>query len=240
MKFRSTTAAAALVIGAMTMGTTVSHADAEPAQPAQSADISYSTKLIDQKIDEKDVKTVVSTLKNGTFELSEQEGATPEDPKTTLVNVKDKDGATVITFPLQFVNAGVEIPTTAEVKEDGKVLEVTPEKPAGFQPSAEPVAARPIIATEIASPVENQRAMSQFSSQFGISTAIGGFVGTAVGAIIGCIVTFVAGCVPGLVAGAGIGGILGTIAVGGPTLIAAGLELIQVIQAPDGTTKWAN
>ncbi|MET9492522.1 hypothetical protein [Nocardia sp. NPDC006630] len=243
MKFRSTTAAAALVIGAMTTGMTVAHADDAPA-PAQPAGISYSTKLVDSHIvDGKQVdgKTVVSTLKNGTFELTQQDGATPEDPKQTVVNVKDVQGATVISFPLQFDVAGTKVPATADVKEDGKVLEVVPTKPADAQISTQPVAVAPVAAAQpIASPMENQRAMNDFSSKFGIATAIGGFVGTAVGAIIGCIVTIVAACVPGLLAGAGIGGILGTIAVGGPALLATGIDLINTMQAPDGTTQWAS
>ncbi|MTE14796.1 hypothetical protein [Nocardia aurantiaca] len=224
MKLRSTTAAAALVIGAMTIGMTTAHADDAPAQPAG---INYSTKLVDGK-------TIVSTLKNGTFELAQQDGATPEDPKVTVVNVKDQQGATAISFPLKFDADGTTIPVKSEVKDDGKVLEVVPEKPADFQPGTTVLAAKPI-----ASATENQKAMSNFSTQFGLAIGIGSFVGTALGAIIGCVVTFVAGCVPGLVAGAGIGGILGTIAAGGPTLIGAGIELLQTLQAPDGTSKWA-
>ncbi len=231
MKFRSTTAAAALVIGAMTIGMTSAHADAS----TEPAGISYSSKLVDQKVDDKDVKTVVSTLKNGTFELTEQDGATPQDPKVTIVNVKDVKGATAISFPLQFDVAGTDVQVKPTVKDDGKVLEIVPEKPADFQPGTAPLAVKPI-----ASARENQSAMSNFSTQFALATGIGTFVGTALGAGIGCLVTVIAGCVPGLLAGAGIGGILGTIAVGGPTLIAAGLELIQTLQAPDGTTKWAN
>ncbi|MFJ9368143.1 hypothetical protein ACIRRA_27480 [Nocardia sp. NPDC101769] len=224
MKLRSTTAAAALVIGAMTIGMTTAHADDAPAQPAG---INYSTKLVDGK-------TIVSTLKNGTFELAQQDGATPEDPKQTIVNVKDQQGATLISFPLKFSAAGTDIPVTSDVKDDGKVLEVVPEKPADFQPGTTVLAAKPI-----ASASENQSAMSDFSTKFGLAIGIGSFVGTALGALIGCVVTIVAGCVPGLVAGAGIGGILGTIAAGGPTLVAAGIDLLQTLQAPDGTSKWA-
>ncbi|GAB3212227.1 hypothetical protein ACWCW7_33490 [Nocardia tengchongensis] len=229
MKLRSTTAAAALVIGAMTIGMTTAHADNAPAQPAG---INYSTKLVDGK-------TIVSTLKNGTFELAQQDGATPEDPKQTVVNVKDQQGAVVISFPLSYTAAGTQIPVKSEVKEDGKVLEVVPEKPADFNP-AQPLAVAPIASAKpIASSDENQKAMSYFSTQFSLALGIGSFVGTALGAIIGCVVTIVAGCVPGLVAGAGIGGILGTIAAGGPTLLAAGIDLLNTMQAPDGTTKWA-
>ncbi|MGW4530621.1 hypothetical protein ACWEOI_06695 [Nocardia sp. NPDC004340] len=230
MKLRSTTAAAALVIGAMTIGMTTAHADNAPAQPAG---INYSTKLVDGK-------TIVSTLKNGTFELAQQDGATPEDPKQTVVNVKDQQGAVVISFPLSYTAAGTQIPVKSEIKEDGKVLEVVPEKPADFNPGTQVLAAAPVASAKpIASSDENQKAMSYFSTQFSLALGIGSFVGTALGAIIGCVVTIVAGCVPGLVAGAGIGGILGTIAAGGPTLVAAGIDLLNTMQAPDGTTKWA-
>lgn len=231
MKLRSTTAAAALVIGAMTIGMTTAHADDAPAAPAG---INYSTKLVDGK-------TIVSTLKNGTFELAKQDGATPEDPQQTIVNVTDVKGATAISFPLKFDAAGTDIPVKAEIKDDGKVLEVVPEKPENYQPGTTVLAAKPVpTAQPIASANENQKAMSNFSTQFGLAIGIGSFVGTALGALIGCVVTIPAGCIPGLVAGAGIGGILGTIAAGGPTLVAAGIDLMQTLQAPDGTTKWAN
>ncbi len=230
MKLRSTTAAAALVIGAMTVGMSSAHADTAP---ATEGNIQYSTKM-----EEKDgTKVVVSKLKNGTFELAEVEGATPEDKKQTVVNVKDISGATTITFPLSFSVGGTPVEVKSELKENGTVLQVTPEKPEGFQPGTQPVVAQ---AQPIASATENQRAMSNFSTQFALATGIGTFVGTALGAVIGCIVTIPAGCVPGLVLGAGVGGIIGTIVAGGPTLVAAGLELIQVLQAADGTTKWAN
>ncbi|MBF6137990.1 hypothetical protein IU501_34025 [Nocardia otitidiscaviarum] len=226
MKFRGTIAAAALAIGALTVGSTVAHAEEAPAPVAADQGVSYSVKLAD--------KTVVATLRNGTFELTEQEGATPEEPKQTIVNVKDVSGATLIAFPLEFSATGTEIPVKPEIKEDGKVLAVTPEKPEGLQPIAAAVA--PVAAAPIASPMENQRAMNEFSSKFGLATAIGGFIGTAIGLLVGCFAGLGIGCLPG----AGIGGIIGTIIAGGPTLVAAGVELLQTLQAPDGTTKWAN
>ncbi|MGW4241753.1 hypothetical protein [Nocardia sp. NPDC004722] len=238
MKLRSTTAAAALVIGAMTVGMSTAHAD----EPTKVADISYSTKLVDQD----GVKAVVSTLKNGTFELAQQDGATPEDPKQTLVNVKDAQGATTMTFPLAFKISGTDIPVKADLKDDNKVLEVVPQKPADFQPDTQPVAAvaQPIAGQpqlkDIASDAENQKAMGDFSTKFSLAIGIGSFVGTALGALIGCVATIPVGCVPGLVAGAGVGGILGTIAAGGPTLLAAGIDLMNTLQAAAGTTKWAN
>ncbi|MBF6214940.1 hypothetical protein IU433_14385 [Nocardia puris] len=227
MNFRRTTAAAALVIGALTVGMGTAHA--EPAAPAPAEDISYSVKLVD--------KTVVASLRGGTFSLVEKDGATVDDPKTNILDIKDDAGNTVISLPLSFNVNGTDIPVATEVKKDGTVLEVTPEKPEGVQLD------KPVEVKPIAGPIENQRAMNDFASKFGIGTAIGGFVGTAIGAVVGCVFglpLFGVGCIAGLPIGAGIGGILGTIAVGGPTLLAAGIELINTLQAPEGTTQWAD
>ncbi|MBF6287695.1 hypothetical protein [Nocardia cyriacigeorgica] len=241
MKLRKTTAVAAMVTGAMAMGFGTAHAEpaAEAAQP-----ISYSVKLVD--------KTVVATLKGGTFSLTEKEMATKEGkpiaapsevgseaeaPKVKVLDIKDDKGNTVVSFPLEFDINGTDVPVTSEVKKDATVLEVTPEKPEGVDLS-KPVGVKPI-----ASPMENQRAMNDFASKFGIGTAIGGFVGTAIGAVVGCafgMPLFGVGCLAGIPIGAGIGGILGTVAVGGPALVAAGVELITVLQAPEGTTQWAD
>ncbi|GAB2690407.1 hypothetical protein [Nocardia thraciensis] len=101
----------------------------------------------------------------------------------------------------------------------------------------------------VASPMEDTAALQSFGAQFSAASAVGGFGGTVVGAIIGCViggvvtaptVVFVpAGCITGAVPGAGIGGILGTIAVGGPALLVAGSDLIATLTAAPGTTKWA-
>ncbi|WP_327149210.1 hypothetical protein [Nocardia sp. NBC_01329] len=238
-------AVAALVSGSLALGFGTAHA--EPA-PAPKETVNYAVQLLE--------KTVVATVNGGTFaivekEISEQEPSAPREEPVAgaagdpiaddgkgdvekFVEIKDKAGNPVVSWPLAFNIAGTEIPVKSEVKKDGAVLEITPEKPAGLDTS------QPVVVKPIASLTENQQAQNEFASNFGIATAIGGFVGTAVGAVIGCVVTIVAGCVPGLLTGAGVGGILGTIAVGGPTLVAAGIELINTIQAPAGSTKWAN
>lgn len=231
MNLRSSTAAAAMAIGAMTIGLGTAHA--EPVAPADPG-ITYSVKLVD--------KTVVAALKGGTFSLTEEPGATADDPKTTVANVRDSKGATLVSFPLNVDVDGELVPVKADMKNDDTVLEVTPEKPANLAMSDKPVVAKPVVAKDIASPVENQRAQNEFASNFGIATAVGGFIGTAIGAVVGCVLglpLFGVGCLAGLPIGAGIGGILGTMVVGGPTLVAAGLELLNALQAPDGTTKWA-
>ncbi|MFJ9365543.1 hypothetical protein ACIRRA_14140 [Nocardia sp. NPDC101769] len=234
MECRNACATATLVIGAlMTQATALSvatgPANAEPAAP-----LVYSAKLVD--------KTVVTTLKGGTFELSQAaKDSTPAAPDSDpsarpadVVNVKDADGKVLLTLPLEFHLGPVDIPVKPEVQKDGTVLALTPDKPAGVSLS------QPLVVKPVASQAENDHALSYFTTQFSLATTIGTFVGTAIGATVGCIVTLVAGCVPGLTTGATAGGIIGTIALGGPTLIASGIDLLSTMQAPDGTTRWAD
>ncbi|WP_067538906.1 hypothetical protein [Nocardia crassostreae] len=245
MEFRSATAAAALVIGALTVATGSANAEPTPQEH-----ITYSTKLVD--------KAVVTTLEGGTFALSraldsqleagggerlvEKDGVllapdgTPADPAAVVdvVDVKDGEGNILLTLPLDFRLGPIAIPVKSEVDKDATVLSLTPDKPAGVD-LTQPLAVKPV-----ASQLENQRALNDFTTQFGLATSIGGFVGTAIGATIGCIATLVAGCIPGLTTGATAGGIIGTIAVGGPTLIASGIDLLTTMNAADGTTKWAD
>lgn len=236
MNFRRTTAAAALVIGAMTIAMGTAHAEEAP------QDIKYSVKLVD--------KTVVATVKNGTFSIVEQAGETPEAPKTKIAEIKDTRGDVVVAVPIAFSFNGAEVPTKAEVVKDSTVLELTPEKPAGVTISADQqVGVKPVLkAAPIASAQENQKAINDFSGKFSIGTAIGTFVGSAIGAIVGCIAGGIVGvgvfsvplCMGGIVGGAAIGGVVGMIAIGGPTMMVAGIELLNVMQAADGTSVWAD
>ncbi|MGV9662556.1 hypothetical protein ACWDUL_30650 [Nocardia niigatensis] len=231
MEFRSTCATATLVIGALVTQAAVlsmatGPANAEPTVPV----LVYSTKLVD--------KTVVTTLKGGTFELSQPsaDSTTPDVAvkPADVVNVKDADGKLLLTLPLAFHLGPIDIPVKPEVQQDGTVLALTPEKPADVSLS------QPLVVKPVASQLENDRALSSFTTQFSLATAVGTFVGTAIGATIGCVVTLVAGCIPGLTTGAAAGGIIGTIALGGPVLIASGIDLLSTMQAPDGSTKWAD
>ncbi|MCX4093254.1 hypothetical protein [Nocardia sp. alder85J] len=256
MQLRSVTAAATLVVGALAATAGVTHADPAAAQP----EVRYSAKLVDKK--------VVTTLKDGTFALAKARRADLADGKDVrlterdgglfdpdgkatavadavdVVDVRDTGGHTVATLPLDVHVVGLVIPVAPTVKDDGTVLELSPQRPTGLdisQPLAlNPGATKPVAAQAIASDAENQKAMSDFSTKFSLATAVGGFIGTALGATIGCVVTIAAGCVAGLVTGAGVGGIVGTIAAGGPTLIATGLDLVGTMQAADGTTHYAD
>ncbi|MEU7766648.1 hypothetical protein AB0B25_16155 [Nocardia sp. NPDC049190] len=244
MHLRGITAAATLAIGSLTLNSAVAHA--EPTTP----DIGYSVQLVD--------KTVVAALKDGTFALSKalrDQVATDANARLTehdgvlvdgngtradlaqvidVVDIRDREGRIAMTLPLDFRVADTAIPVRPELRKEGTVLELTSTRPEGL------VMDEPLVAKPVASMVENQRARDNFASQFGLATAVGGFVGTAIGATIGCIVTIALGCVAGLLTGASLGGILGTIAVGGPTLVAVGVDLLTTLQAADGTTQWAD
>ncbi|MGQ4599471.1 hypothetical protein [Nocardia sp. R6R-6] len=242
MHLRSITAAAIPAIGSLIIATGVAHADPAP-------DIAYSAKLVD--------RTVVAALRGGTFELSraprdqatdanarvtEHDGVlvdrngTPADAAQVIdvVDIRDRDGRVAMTLPLDFRVAGAAIAVRPQLEKDGTVLALTPTRPEGVAVNDT------LVATPIASMTENRRARDEFAGQFGLATAIGGFIGTAIGATIGCLVTIAVGCVAGLLTGASVGGILGTIAVGGPTLVVAGIDLLSTLQAADGTTRFAD
>jgi hypothetical protein len=247
MKLCDSSAASILVIGAVALGAGI--AQAQPAAPA-ARDINYSVKLVDS--------TVVTRLEGGTFELSKalgselaaggesrlvEENGTLVDKNgkaadiadvVDVVDLEDRDGHTVLTMPLQFHIAQTAVPVTPVVKKDGTVLELATQKPAGLP------AAQPLVVKPVASMVENQRARNEFASQFGLATAVGGFVGMAVGAIAGCALTIAAGCIAGLATGATVGGIIGTVIAGGPTLLVAGVDLVNTMMAADGTTRFAD
>ncbi|MFD0361523.1 ammonium transporter [Nocardia sp. GCM10030253] len=184
------------------------------AQPAPAPEIGYETKLVGGK--------VVTTLTDGVFEVA-----------GNSVDIKDTAGNTVVTLPLSFRQDGLEFPLPHAVQDAGRVLELTPVK--------DYAQARPVALTAVASTAENQQAQDTFLSQFGIATAVGGFIGTVIGALVG--LTGIVGgptVIASVVAGAAIGGIIGTIVVGGPALLIAGIDLVSTLTAPPGTTKFAS
>jgi len=209
MKFTRIAAIASLVLASAVIG-----AGAVPAAPAAAPqEIHYETKLVD--------KAVVTTLDGGVFKIS--------DDKRTI-EITDSAGNAVVRMPLSFNLSNVSHPLEAAIEGDGTVLKMTPDM---NQARAWPIFVRPV-----ASPAEDQKALSTFSSYFGIGTAIGTFLGTAAGAAIGCLVTLPAGCIPGVAVGASLGAIVGTVVVGGPVMIYAGQDLVSTLTAPPGTSKY--
>ncbi|MBF6171610.1 ammonium transporter [Nocardia blacklockiae] len=209
MELRKFTAAALPVIVGVAVGAGTAHAN--PAAP----EVRYETALVGN--------TVRTTLQGGFFEVSADE---------RTVDVKSAVGDTLVTLPLSVRQDGLEYPLPHRVGDAGQVLELTAVK--------DVAAARPAPVTPVASPAENQWAMEAFGSQFGIATAIGGFIGTAIGAAIGLVVGLASPIFEPatIITGAAIGGIIGTLVAGGPALVIAGIDLMNTLSAPPGTTKW--
>lgn len=208
MILRTITAAVVPLVAALTVSAGTSHA--EPSA-APTPNIGYRAELIGDRI--------VTTLTGGRFEVT-----------GNSVDVTDEAGNVAGTLPLAFRQDGLEFPLPYAVRDAGRVLEITVVKDAAQ--------ARP-VATPVASPYENQQAMNAFQSQFGIATAVGGFIGTVLGGLVGLVFLITGpGVIASVLAGAAIGAIIGTIAVGGPTLVVAGIDLFNTLNAPPGTTKW--
>jgi hypothetical protein len=190
-----------------------------PAPPAADL-IRYQMKLVD--------RTVVITLDRGTF-------AVTGDGRS--VDIKDPAGRSAVELPLSFRLDHVTYPLRHSVSGGGNVLRLTP--PSGLSVMG------PLRVEPIASPAEDQAAEYEFSSRFGIADAVGTFIGTAIGAFIGwaappCLFTLIPACAVSIPFGAAVGGIIGAVVVGGPTLVSAGIDLIQTLNAPPGTTRWAH
>ncbi|MGB3676923.1 MAG: hypothetical protein WA988_21035 [Candidatus Nanopelagicales bacterium] len=212
MKLRKIAALAMLVTAAMGIGAATSYAD--PVTP----DVQYEAKVVD--------KNVITTLQNGMFAIS-------GDGKS--VAVKDATGHDLVILPLSYNLGDFEFPILQHVSDDAKTLTLTPVTDvAGAIPRS--------ALHNVATPTEEQQAYGQFSAKLGIAMAVGGLAGLAVGAVLGCIFGIplgAVGCLPGIPIGAAIGSVIGTIIAGGPTLIAAGIELINTLNAPNCSTRYA-
>jgi hypothetical protein len=212
MKFTRIVAMTSLVVAAAVVG--ASTVSAAPAPVPAPQEIRYEVELVD--------RAVVTTLDGGLFKVA--------DDKRT-VDITDGAGKAVMRLPLSVNLNSVSHPLDATVEGDGTVLKVTPDMA--------PAKARPIFVRPVASPAEDQKALSLFSSYFGVGTAIGTFLGTAAGAALGCVLTLPVGCVPGVAVGASLGAIVGTVVVGGPVLLYSAIDLVSTLTAPPGTTKYS-
>ncbi|MGB3172189.1 MAG: ammonium transporter [Rhodococcus sp. (in: high G+C Gram-positive bacteria)] len=219
MKLSKLVATAAFLAAAMGLASGTAYADPAPAAPSTSEEIGFESNLED--------RTIVTTIDAGVFKVA-------DDGKT--VDVLDSADNVVVTLPLSFNLGGLNFPYEQNVDDDGKTLRLVPVLDF-TKASAD---SRSVGATPVASPDENLKAQQTFSSQLAIATAIGGLTGTVIGAIAGGL-GFLGGPV-GLASvplGATIGGIVGTIITGGPTLVIAGIDLINTLNAAPGTTKFA-
>lgn len=221
MNLRSLTATAALAIAALGISAGTSYADPAPLP----GPVGYESRVID--------KTVVTTLTGGLFELKDAGKS---------VDVKDSAGNVLVSLPMAYNLDNLQFPILSQVADAGTKLILTP----GTERAK--AIAQPTLLHEVASVDENQKAMSAFSSQLGIAMAIGGLVGLTIGAVVGGVLgllgvfagpTVIATVLTGIAVGAGVGSILGTITAGGPTLVIAGIDLINTLNAPPGTSKFA-
>ncbi|MFF0817789.1 ammonium transporter [Rhodococcus sp. NPDC003318] len=223
MRMKKFAATSLLAVAALGIGAGTSHADPAPET------IDWTSNV--------EGHSVVTTIDAGAFKVSGD---------GTSIELRDSTGKPVVVLPLAFQLNTLQFPVEQTISEDGKTVTLTPVFDLGKAKSisgdvtAQPINGAGLAIKDIASPEENLKAQQNFSSQLAIATASGGLMGTIIGAIAGGL-GFLGGPVglASVPAGAGIGGVIGTIVVGGPTLIAAGIGLGQTLLAPPGTTVYA-
>ncbi|KSZ60344.1 ammonium transporter [Rhodococcus rhodochrous] len=226
MKLKKLAAVATMTIAAMGITAGTSYA-----APAAQDEINYESKI--------EGDSVVTVIDAGEFQVS-------GDGES--VELQDNAGNTVLSLPLAIQLGDLQLPFERQISEDGKTLTLTPvtdlSKATPVAPEDKVGASLTPVAlklTDVASPDENLKAQQNFASQLGIATAVGGLAGTIIGAVVGGLGLL--GGPVGLASiplGATVGGIIGTIVAGGPTLAIAGIGLIQTLAAPPGTTVYAN
>lgn len=222
MNLRRLVATSAIAVASLAVWTGTAYAD--PAAPTadekgtENSEINWASRV--------EAGGVVTTVDAGLFRAS-------DDDKSVVL--EDNEGNEVLSLPLSFNLNGVEFPYGVEYTNEGRTVKLIPNlaAPIGLEPSA--------LEQNVASPDENYKAQQNFASQLGLATAVGGLTGTIIGAALGAI-GFVAGPLGALTipSGATLGGIIGTIVVGGPTLAIAGADFVNTLLAPPGTTQWAN
>ncbi len=227
MKLSKLVVTAALAVASLGLASGTAYAD--PATQTPAKEIGYESSIED--------RTIVTTIDAGVFKVA-------DDGKT--VDVIDSADNVVVTLPLSFNLGGLNFPYEQNVDDDGKTLRLVPQ----LDLTKASASSQSIGATPVASPEENLKAQEMFGSQLALASAIGGMTGTIVGAGLGCIIggapvalavpLAVATCLGGALVGAGIGSLAGTITAGGPTLVVAGIDLVNTLTAPPGTTKFAN
>ena len=222
MKLSKLVVTSVLVAAAMGLASGTAYADPTPDAPATTENINYESNLED--------RTIVTTIDAGAFKVA-------DDGKT--VDVLDSADKVVVTLPLTFNLAGLNFPYEQNVTDDGKTLRLVPQ----LDLTKASANSRSLGATPVASTEENLIAQQTFATQLGIATAVGGLTGTIIGVGVGLVLGLPLAGVGATITvpiAAGVGGIIGTIVAGGPTLVIAGIDLINTLQAPPGTTKFAD
>ncbi|MFI8565675.1 ammonium transporter [Rhodococcus sp. NPDC078407] len=230
MKLSKLVVTSALVAAAMGLASGTAYA--QPAEETAPGDTTYTVDLED--------RTIVTTIDAGVFKVA-------DDGKT--VDVLDAADNTLVTLPLSFNLGGLNFPYEQNVDDNGKTLRLIP----NLDFTKASANSRSIGATTVASPQENMAAQDNFQSQLALATAVGSFTGSLVGAGVGCVIggtppaltvvgipAAVLTCIGGALIGAPIGALAGTLTAGGPTLVVAGIDLINTLNAAPGTTPYAN
>ncbi|MBJ8347599.1 ammonium transporter [Antrihabitans sp. YC2-6] len=214
MRLGKTVAMTAMVVGAMGIASGTAYANPGASAPDV---INFETSIVD--------RTIVTTIDAGAFQVR---------PDGKTIDLLDPAGNSVVNLPLSFSVAGLPFPYLHDVSNGGQTLSLTPD--------IGPIDAR-MLAQPVASLLENQRSQDAFVTEFDEATAIGTVIGTALGLVAGCIigiplVVTLIGWLGACATGAWLGGMLGMVIAGGPTIVVAGMDVIQTYLAPPGTTKW--
>jgi hypothetical protein len=194
-----------------------------PPKPAKA--IHYRSRLVGH--------TVVTTVDQGGFVVAKDR---------RYVSLRDTAGRTVVILPLTYRMDGRMHQTRTQVSPDGRTLRMTADS-----------TAKPVVAKPIASAAENSEAASDFVNTIGVGTTAGSLLGLALGAAAGVVVGVIgAGAVcaaisvacvvaalPILATVATVGGIVGTVALGGPALIYAAYNYVQTLLAPPFTSQYS-
>ncbi|WP_280438460.1 hypothetical protein [Nocardia carnea] len=222
MKLHRSTISAALLAAALLAGAAPAHSENSTAAP-----VAYQASIAGS--------SVVTTLEHGRFDLDTAAGS---------IVLSDNGGQRLESLPLSYSLDGQHLQLHHTISADGRTLTLAPDTTALNRAALRPVA----------SPLENQLAMNDLINAVSIGTSLGTLVGTAIGALAGvgvglvlsgaaCAVLSLA-CVvavlPIMSLTAGVGGIAGLVIAGGPVAAAAAFEYVTVLNAPPGTSKYAD
>lgn len=231
-RLRRFAATSLLVISAMGIGATTSHAAPAPEQSVSNIDYTAH----------RDGDTAVVSIDAGAFRLDGTDGA---------IDIVDDSGELVATVPTFFRIDDVQHPLAAALDDSGRVLRLTP--------NMDPAAATPVPVAEQFAPSDiaapetvqerDREALNNFQRQLGVTTAVTAIVAAIVGGGIGCaiglipataglVVPFlglaipIAGCIGGALMVAPVAALAGTIFVGGGALVVLGIQYFQTINTP--------
>ncbi|MGS2809362.1 hypothetical protein [Nocardia sp. MW-W600-9] len=168
--------------------------------------------------------SVVTTLDDATFTLA-------ADQRSVLAH--DLSGQLVLSLPLSFELDGVPHPILQRITDAGRTLVLTPDT--GLRP--------------VASPLENQLALTEFAGNMTKATLVGTLGGFVVGALVGAVIGLGScllvgpGCLAttpaAIMAFAAGGGLIGTLALGGAAMVDGVWKYVRTLQAAPGESAYA-